>query len=166
MWLLTKTLIPVSLKVSPLKILKRQWFIQLIKKNARLKKSNLRPISIFPNLSEIYERLLYDQIYIYFDKSFVKNQYVFRKGYNAQYWLLAMVEKMKAVHDRNMHCSPQQTLLKRLIVLNMIFLLPNYMRLFLITNLLESCTHISIIRSWTIILVYLKGQYYVRYYLL
>ena len=43
------------------------------KKEYKTEKPNYRPISILPNLSKIYERLLYDQMYTYFDKFFVKH---------------------------------------------------------------------------------------------
>ena len=54
---------------------------------------NYRPISILPNLSKVYERLMYNQIYPYFDSVFSKFQCGFRKGFNAQHCLLTMVEK-------------------------------------------------------------------------
>ena len=75
------------------------------KKECKTEKSNYRPISILPNLSKIYERLLYDQMYSYFDKFFVKYQCGFRKGYNAQHCLLVMIEKMKEARDKNKVCA-------------------------------------------------------------
>ena len=44
------------------------------KKECKTGKSNYRRISILPNLSKIYERLLYDQMYTYFDRFFLKHQ--------------------------------------------------------------------------------------------
>ena len=55
-----------------LMILKRQWFIQLNKKDCKTEKPNYRLISILPNLSKIYGRLFYEQMYTYFNKSFPK----------------------------------------------------------------------------------------------
>ena len=75
------------------------------KKECKTEKSNYRPISILPNLSKIYERLLYDQMYSYFDKFFVKYQCGFRKGYNVQHCLLVMIEKMKEARDKNEVCA-------------------------------------------------------------
>ena len=75
------------------------------KKECKTEKSNYRPISILPNLSKIYERLLYDQMYSYFDKFFVKYHCGFRKGYNAQHCLLVMIEKMKEARDKNKVCA-------------------------------------------------------------
>ena len=39
------------------------------KKYGRTDKSNYRPISILSNISKIYERSLYNQLYDYFDKN-------------------------------------------------------------------------------------------------
>ena len=75
------------------------------KKECKTEKSNYRPISILPNLSKIYERLLYDQTYTYFDKFFVKHQCGFCKGYNAQHCFLVMIQKMKEACDENKVCA-------------------------------------------------------------
>ena len=63
------------------------------KKDDKTDKENYRPISILPNLSKVYERLMYNQIYPYFDTLFSNFQCGFRKGFNAQHCLLAMIEK-------------------------------------------------------------------------
>ena len=63
------------------------------KKNDKTDKENYRPISILPNTSKVYETLMYNQIYPYFDRLFPKFQCGFRKGFNAQHCLLAMIEK-------------------------------------------------------------------------
>ena len=44
-------------------------------------------------------------MYSYFDLFFVKHQCSFRKGYNAQHWLLVMIEKMKEARDKNKVCA-------------------------------------------------------------
>ena len=69
------------------------------KKADRTDKENYRPISILPNLSKVYERLIYNQIYRYFQTIFSKFQCGFRKGFNAQHCLLAMVEKWRQTLD-------------------------------------------------------------------
>ena len=71
----------------------------IYKKDGRTEKSNYRPICVLSNVSKIYERCLYEQMYSYFDKIFSKNQCGFRKSFNTQYVLLAMIEKMKASRD-------------------------------------------------------------------
>ena len=58
-----------------------------------------RSIRILPNISKVYERCLYYQISKYFETRFSKFQCGFRKGYNAQHCLLAMIEKWKTAVD-------------------------------------------------------------------
>ena len=50
----------------------------VFKKNSRTVKENYRLVSILPNISKIYERCLYTQVYDYFDVIFSKNQCEFR----------------------------------------------------------------------------------------
>ena len=57
------------------------------------KKKNYRPISTLPNLRKIYERLIHNQIFPYFDSMFSKFQCAFWKVFNVQHCLLTMVEK-------------------------------------------------------------------------
>ena len=58
----------------------------LYKKYGRADKSNYRPISILSNVSKIYERYLYSQLYDYFDKNiFSKYQCGFSKGFSTQH---------------------------------------------------------------------------------
>ena len=56
-------------------------------------KTNHCPIAILPNLSKVYERLMYNQISPYFDSVFSKFQCGFRKGFSVQHCLLTTVEK-------------------------------------------------------------------------
>ena len=44
--------------------------IPIHKKDVKTDKENYRPISILPNLSKVYERVMYNQIYPYFDTLF------------------------------------------------------------------------------------------------
>ena len=69
------------------------------KKKSKFYKDNYRRISILPNVSKIYERCLYDQIATYFEHIFSRYQCGFRKGYSAQHYLLAMIEKWKKIVD-------------------------------------------------------------------
>ena len=48
----------------------------------------IRPESISPVISKIYERLMYDQMYKYFDQIFSKFQCGFRKGFNTKNCML------------------------------------------------------------------------------
>ena len=69
-------------------------------KDDKTGKENYRPISILPNLNKVCERLMYNQIYPYFQTVFSKFQCGFRKGFNAQHCLLAMVEKWHKTLDK------------------------------------------------------------------
>ena len=44
----------------------------IFKKDDQTDKENYRPISILPTLSKVYKRLIYNQMYPYFDKLFSK----------------------------------------------------------------------------------------------
>ena len=46
--------------------------VSIFKKYEKIDKSNYRPMSISPVILEMYERLMYDQIYKYFDQIFSK----------------------------------------------------------------------------------------------
>ena len=69
------------------------------KKNSRNDKTNYRPISILPNLSKVFENILYKQISEFFNKIFSKYQTGFRKGFNAQTCLVAMLDKFRKCLD-------------------------------------------------------------------
>ena len=80
-------------------ILKNANITPVFKKGFRGSTENYRPVSIFPVISKIFEKLLSKQIIIYMDKFLSKYQCGFRKGYNAQHCLLTMIEKWKKVVD-------------------------------------------------------------------
>ena len=80
-------------------IFKKAEVWPIYEKDGRTEKSNYRPISVLSNVSKMYERCIYVQMYSYFDKILSKNQCGFRKGFNTQHILLAMIEKMKASRD-------------------------------------------------------------------
>ena len=79
------------------------------KKDYKTDKENYCPISILPNLGKVYERLMYDQICPYFQTIFSKFQCGFRKDFNAQHCLLAMVEKWRKTVDRSTETGPVLT---------------------------------------------------------
>ena len=64
-----------------------------VKKDDKTDKKNYRPISILLALSKIYQRLIDNQMYLYFDKLFWKFQCDFWKGFHAQYCLITMIKK-------------------------------------------------------------------------
>ena len=83
--------------------LKQAEVIPVFKKEEKLDKSNYRPVSILPVISKIYERLMYDQMYKYFDQIFSKFQCGFRKGFSTQNCLLYMIENWKESLDHGGH---------------------------------------------------------------
>ena len=68
-------------------------------KKDRANVENYCPISILPNLSKVYERCMYIQIYEYLNKILSKWQCGFCQGYSAQHCLLVMVEKWRQCLD-------------------------------------------------------------------
>ena len=62
-------------------------------KRKKHKKDNYRPVSMIPTLSKCFEKCMFIQMSAYFDEIFSKYQNGFRKGYNTQQCLLALLEK-------------------------------------------------------------------------
>ena len=83
--------------------LKQAEVIPPFKKEKNLDKSNYRPVSILPLISKIYERLMYDQMYKYFNQIFSKFQCGFRKGFSTQNCLLNRIENWKESLDQGVH---------------------------------------------------------------
>ena len=54
----------------------------LCKKGRKDNTENYRAVSILPKLSKILERILFEQISVYFDKFLSDQQYRFREGYS------------------------------------------------------------------------------------
>ena len=77
----------------------------VFKKGSRTDKKNYRPVSILPNLSKIYERLIYKQLSIFSNNIMSKFQCGFRKGFNAQDCLIVMIEKWKRMLDKGGTCG-------------------------------------------------------------
>ena len=75
----------------------------IFKKNDRLLKINYRPFSILPTVSKIYEKILYVQIYEYFNKIFSKYLCGFRTGHSTQHCLLFMLEKLNKALDKGLY---------------------------------------------------------------
>ena len=81
----------------------RAEVVPVFVKKEKLEKSNYRLASILPIISKIYKRLIYEQIYKYFDQIFFKFQYGFRKGFTTQNCLLYMIENWKESLDQVFH---------------------------------------------------------------
>ena len=71
----------------------------VFKKEDPLDKSNYRPVSILPLLSEVYEKVIYNQLSDYFD-SFLNNILCgFRKAHSTQHALFKLLQSWQQVLD-------------------------------------------------------------------
>ena len=73
-------------------ILKSAEVKPVLKKKSRINKENYVPVSVFPVISKIFERLILKQL-MFFESVFFKYQCGSRKGHNVQHCLLVMIEK-------------------------------------------------------------------------
>ena len=80
--------------------MKHAELVPVNKKNCKRDKENYRTVRIPWNVSKVYEKVLYSQLYNYFEKILFPNQCGFRKSYSAQQCLLVMTEKFKEAIDR------------------------------------------------------------------
>ena len=80
--------------------LKNANITPVFKKGDRNSETNYRPVSILPNVSNIYEGCLYKKVSKFFDKILSKYQCGFRKGFNSQHCLATMLEKWRETLDK------------------------------------------------------------------
>ena len=73
--------------------------ITVHKKNEKCNKANDRPVSIPTNILKIYEKLLHNKLYKYFDSLLAANQCGFGKGFSSQCCQLVTLEKFKQAID-------------------------------------------------------------------
>ena len=73
----------------------------LHKKLETIYKENYRPVSLLPVVSKIFERLMLNQMKPFIETFLSKWLCGYRKGYNAQYALTAMVERLKKCLDES-----------------------------------------------------------------
>ena len=73
----------------------------LHKKLETILKENYRPVSLLPVVSKLFERIMQKQMVAYIEKFLSPYLCGYRKGFNAQYALIAMIEKWKKCLDRN-----------------------------------------------------------------
>ena len=71
----------------------------LHKKLENIKKENYRPVSLLPVVSKLFERLMQKQMIAYIEKFLSPYLCGYRKGFNTQYALIAMIEKWKKCLD-------------------------------------------------------------------
>ena len=65
------------------------------KKKDTCDKPNYRSVSILQNISKIYQKIICNQLYEYFNDKLFPSQCGFRKGYSSEHSLLIMTEKLK-----------------------------------------------------------------------
>ena len=70
------------------------------KKEETIFKNNYSPVSILPCVSKLFERNMYDQVGIFMERHLSTHLCGFRRGYSAEYCLMAMLEKCKKGLDR------------------------------------------------------------------
>ena len=80
-------------------ILKNGDITAVFKKGVEGSKENYRPVSILPIISKIFEKIVSKQIRNFMDSLLSKYQCGFRRGFSAQDYLLAMLEKFKSSVD-------------------------------------------------------------------
>ena len=69
------------------------------KKDEKTTKVNDRPVSLFPTISKIFERDMYNQINIYIEKRISPYLFGFRKGHSTDHCLNVMIERWKRALD-------------------------------------------------------------------
>ena len=82
--------------------------IPIHKKESKLKYSYHRPISLLSNLDKILEKLMYNKIYDFLEKSKLTYslQFGFRQHYSTSYALLNLTESiMRALDEGNFTCG-------------------------------------------------------------
>ena len=93
---LSSSFFPTGLKYADVRL--------VFKKGDKNDKENYRPISIQPNISKVYERLMYDQLYPYLN---------FRKGCYAEQCITSMIEKLGKVLNVGNHAGAPLTNLSK-----------------------------------------------------
>jgi hypothetical protein len=71
------------------------------RKGDKFLKENYRPVSILPCLSKNFERIIFDQLSLYFDNSFDSRLCGFRAKHNTQHALLRMIGQWHQCLDRS-----------------------------------------------------------------
>ena len=82
--------------------------IPVFKKGSPLTVSNYRPISLLSIFNKILERLMYNRLIMYFEKSctFFDQQFGFRSNHSTVHALILMVDKIqKAIDNKNYSCG-------------------------------------------------------------
>ena len=79
--------------------LKRADITPVFKKDDPTKAKNYRPVSVLPEVSKIFERIIQKQISFYIDQFPSPYMCGYRKDFSTQHALLSLIEKWKKVTD-------------------------------------------------------------------
>ena len=90
--MLTKNSFPQNLKLADV--------VPVFKKCDPTCAKTYRPISVLPTVSNVFERLMHDQITRYMDAHLSKHLCAYHKGFNTQTALLSLIEKWKSILDK------------------------------------------------------------------
>jgi len=74
----------------------------VFKKGDTLSPSNYRPISILTSISKLFEKVMVEQLSLYFEQIFSASMSGFRKGHNCEHVLLRLVENCKRRADEGL----------------------------------------------------------------
>ena len=85
--------------------LKHSEVIPVYKKLDPLKKGNYRPISLLPQVSKVFERIIYQQVNTYMKDKLSKCLTGFKKTHGTQHLLVTMLEKWKKAVDKGEYVS-------------------------------------------------------------
>ena len=72
----------------------------IFKKDDATNVKNYRPVNVLPVISNIYERVIQNQLLTHIEKHLSPYMCGYRKGYSAQYALVALIEKWRESLDR------------------------------------------------------------------
>ena len=81
--------------------LKMADVIPIFKKDDPFEKANYRPISLLPSLSKVYEKLIYQQLNIFFENKLSPLLCGFRSSYSTQHALLNLINKWHSCLDNS-----------------------------------------------------------------
>ena len=73
---------------------------QSTRKGIKVIKKKLPAVTILPNISKLYEKMIYNQLHEYFLDKLFPSQCGFRKEYSSQHSLLVMTEEFKESIDK------------------------------------------------------------------
>ena len=79
--------------------LRRSDVTPVFKKGDTTKAKNYRPVSVLPEVSKIFERVMHKQISFYIDQFLSPYMCGYRKGFSTKNALLSLIEKWKKVLD-------------------------------------------------------------------